>query len=93
MQDQVDPQEPSQAEEDAAEPAPEETETPKETETPEETPEPTEEPPPGVEDSAGKCFPKGYEPGDPWPGYPGNPDAPAGTEQGTGAGAGTGAGQ
>ncbi|GAA4386556.1 LCP family protein [Brevibacterium pityocampae] len=87
VQDQVDPQEPSQAEEDAAEPAPEETETP------EETPEPTEEPPPGVEDSAGKCFPKGYEPGDPWPGYPRNPDAPAGTEQGTGAGAGTGAGQ
>lgn len=96
VQEQVDPQEPSQAEE--VSPAPEETTEPAE-ETTEPTPEETatEEPAPGVEDAAGKCFPQGYTPGDPWPGYPGDQgtgtDAPAGTEQGTGAGVGVGAGQ
>ena len=39
----------------------------------------TEEPPPeetgapaeGIEDTEGKCYPKDYEPGSGWPGYPG----------------------
>lgn len=40
-------------------------------ETEEPTPEETGAPAQGVEDTEGKCYPKGYEPGSGWPGYPG----------------------
>ncbi|MCI2266110.1 LCP family protein [Sediminivirga luteola] len=56
VQEQLDPQEPSQAEEatgeEATEPAPEETEEPAE----------TEPPAPGIETEEGMCFPQGYDP-------------------------------
>lgn len=96
VQEQIDPQEPSQAEADATgeETAAEEPSEPAAEPTPEEpTAEATENPAPGVEDSAGQCFPDWYTPGDPWPGYPGNPDpnAPAtAPEQGLDEGAGAG---
>jgi LCP family protein required for cell wall assembly len=65
VQEQINPAEPSQAEE--AAPAEEETEAPEEEPTPEETPEHKD----GIEDADGKCYPRGYEPGSGWPGYPG----------------------
>ncbi|WP_236862516.1 LCP family protein [Brevibacterium daeguense] len=44
-----------------------------------------EDPAPGIENTEGMCFPEGYTPGDPWPGYPGPTDA--GAAGGAGAGA------
>lgn len=69
IDEQLDPAEPSQAEE-QAEDAPAE-----ETEEAEPTEEPTEEPQAGIEDEEGKCYPKGYEPGSGWPGWPGQAEA------------------
>lgn len=67
VQEQIDPAEPSQAEEQQGPTTPEPEET--------EEPEPTEEPDPGIEDDEGKCYPEGYEPGSGWPGYPGPEEA------------------
>lgn len=67
MEEQINPAEPSQAEEQGSDV----TEAPEETEEPE----PTEEPKPGIEDDAGKCYPEGYEPGSGWPGWPGPEEA------------------
>lgn len=66
VKDQIDPQKPSQKEETKGGGDKEE--------EPQPTEEPTEEtgaPAPGIEDNEGKCYPSGYNPGDPWPGYPG----------------------
>lgn len=66
VKDQIDPQKPSQKENTKG--------GDKKEEEPEPTEEPTEEtgaPAPGIEDDEGKCYPSGYNPGDPWPGYPG----------------------
>lgn len=67
VEEQINPAAPSQAEEQKSP----ETEAPEETEEPE----PTEEPKSGIEDDEGKCYPKGYEPGSGWPGYPGPEEA------------------
>lgn len=67
VEEQINPAEPSQAEEQGSDV----TEAPEETEEPE----PTEEPKPGIEDDAGKCYPEGYEPGSGWPGWPGPEEA------------------
>lgn len=69
VQEQIDPAEPSQAEE--------QTEDPSEAATPEATeePEPTGAPDAGIEDAEGKCYPKGYTPGTGWPGWPGGEEA------------------
>jgi hypothetical protein len=69
IDEQLDPAEPSQAEEQADDAPAEETEEPEPTE------EPTEEPKSGIEDEEGKCYPKGYEPGSGWPGWPGQAEA------------------
>lgn len=73
VQDQVNPAEPSQAEQEASEEPTDE--------APEEEPteEPTGAPAAGIEDDEGKCYPKGYTPGSGWPGWPGGEDA-AGTD-------------
>lgn len=66
VKDQIDPQKPSQKEASKGKGKDEEENQP--------TEEPTEEagaPAPGIEDDEGKCYPSGYTPGDPWPGYPG----------------------
>ncbi len=63
VKDQIDPQKPSQKEA-----------SKDKGKGNEEEPQPTEEtgaPAPGIEDNEGKCYPSGYNPGDPWPGYPG----------------------
>lgn len=68
VDDQLNPQEPSQAEkQNAPKPAP--TDQPSDEPT---TDAPSQgAPAPGVENTDGKCYPTGYTPGDPWPGYPG----------------------
>lgn len=45
----------------------------------------TTEPGIGMEDDEGKCYPHGYTPGDPWPGYPHNDKLRGGANAGTGA--------
>lgn len=85
VQDQINPKKPSQkveknkGDEDAAD-APD-AETPKPTPTAEDTTPPGE----GIETSDGKCYPRGYTPGDPWPGYPHNDKMPGGANSEGGA--------
>lgn len=45
----------------------------------------TTEPGIGMETDDGKCYPRGYKPGDPWPGYPHNDRLHGGANAGTGA--------
>ena len=62
--------------------------------TPEDSASPSEEPQEeagatepgiGMETDDGKCYPHGYKPGDPWPGYPHNDKLRGGANAGTGA--------
>lgn len=62
--------------------------TPEDSASPSEEPQQeaeTTEPGIGMEDDDGKCYPHGYKPGDPWPGYPHNDKLRGGANAGTGA--------
>lgn len=62
--------------------------TPEDSASPSEEPQQeteTTEPGIGMETADGKCYPRGYKPGDPWPGYPHNDKLRGGANAGTGA--------
>ena len=62
--------------------------TPEDSTSPSEEPQQeteTTEPGIGMETDGGKCYPHGYKPGDPWPGYPHNDKLRGGANAGTGA--------
>ena len=62
--------------------------TPEDSASPSEEPQEeaeTTEPGIGMEDDDGKCYPHGYKPGDPWPGYPHNDKLRGGANAGTDA--------
>ncbi|OFT25963.1 hypothetical protein HMPREF3172_05520 [Brevibacterium sp. HMSC08F02] len=62
--------------------------TPEDSASPSEEPQQeaeTTEPGIGMEDDDGKCYPHGYKPGDPWPGYPHNDKLRGGANAGTDA--------
>lgn len=67
VDEQINPKAKSQQEEATGTDTAETEESEPEEPDPEETGAPAE----GIEDTEGKCYPKGYEPGSGWPGYPG----------------------